>query len=353
MRELPPNPGGRVNLDEVVVWTDGGARGNPGPAGFGVVVTTPSGEVLTQLAEGIGWATNNVAEYRGAIAGPEQALALGARRVRVRADSLLVVNQQKGLWKVRNAASGTCGPRPAAVGQFDRVIWEHVPRERNRMPKRSPTGRWTPREWSSGGRGSAASLKNGRAFAQPPDAVLSIHAGSPLFLPSQPNNQVRWQLPGALTRRLWSSGSHRPETVEGAFCVRDPRRLQRRRGGRPVPRRDVGGHRAGGRSDRYLDQPDDAHRVRLGHRRLSIIDLSAAATSRSSRMDWCWCSAVRLQLPELRSELRTPASASARLRHRGAAGGVAPLGAGQPAPPARHVRLRAVRRAPGDAHPGP
>ena len=99
----------------MVVWTDGGARGNPGPAGYGVVVTTRGGEVLTQRAEGIGWATNNVAEYRGAIAGLEQALALGARRVRVRADSLLVVNQQKGQWKVRNAAlQVTVGRDPPA-----------------------------------------------------------------------------------------------------------------------------------------------------------------------------------------------------------------------------------------------
>ena len=88
---------------EVVVWTDGGARGNPGPAGYGVVVAGPRGEVLAELAEGIGWATNNVAEYRGVIAGLRRARELGARRVRVRADSLLVVNQQKGLWKVRNA----------------------------------------------------------------------------------------------------------------------------------------------------------------------------------------------------------------------------------------------------------
>jgi probable phosphoglycerate mutase len=94
---------------------------------------TPGGEVLTQLAEGIGWATNNVAEYRGAIAGLEQALALGARRVRVRADSLLVVNQQNGLWKVRNAALRDLWTETRRlVGRFERVIWEHVPRERNR-----------------------------------------------------------------------------------------------------------------------------------------------------------------------------------------------------------------------------
>jgi ribonuclease HI len=123
-----------MNPDDLVVWTDGGARGNPGPAGFGVVVTTPGGEVLARLAEGIGWATNNVAEYRGAIAGLEQALALGARRVRVRADSLLVVNQQNGLWKVRNPALRELWAETRRLaGQFEQVIWEHVPRERNRQ----------------------------------------------------------------------------------------------------------------------------------------------------------------------------------------------------------------------------
>ena len=128
----PPGAPGGGGDDEVVVWTDGGARGNPGPAGYGVVVTTPGGEVLTELAAGIGWATNNVAEYRGVIAGLQHAKALGARRVKVRADSLLVVNQQKGLWKVKNA-----GLRPLwaeagrLVGGFERVTWEHVPRERN------------------------------------------------------------------------------------------------------------------------------------------------------------------------------------------------------------------------------
>jgi len=117
----------------MVVWTDGGARGNPGPAGLGVVVTTPGGKVLAQLAEGIGWATNNVAEYRGVIAGLEQALALGARRVRVRADSLLVVNQQNGLWRVRNPALRELWAETRRLArQFDRVIWAHVPRERNR-----------------------------------------------------------------------------------------------------------------------------------------------------------------------------------------------------------------------------
>jgi probable phosphoglycerate mutase len=118
---------------DVVVWTDGGARGNPGPAGYGAVVATPGGQVLAEVAEGIGWATNNVAEYRGVIAGLRRAQELGARRVRVRADSLLVINQQKGLWKVKNAALRPLWEEAGRLARgFDRVVWEHVPRARNR-----------------------------------------------------------------------------------------------------------------------------------------------------------------------------------------------------------------------------
>jgi ribonuclease H / adenosylcobalamin/alpha-ribazole phosphatase len=118
---------------EVVVWTDGGARGNPGPAGYGVVVATPAGEVMAELAEPIGWATNNVAEYRGVIAGLERARSLGARRVRVRADSLLAVQQLRGNWKVKNAALQPLWAEAGRLARaFERVTFEHVPRERNR-----------------------------------------------------------------------------------------------------------------------------------------------------------------------------------------------------------------------------
>jgi len=121
-----------ARASEVVVWTDGGARGNPGPAGYGAVVATPAGEVLAEVAEGIGWATNNVAEYKGVIAGLRRAAELGARRVRVRADSLLVVNQQKGLWKVKNADLRPLSEEARRLARgFERVVWEHVPRERN------------------------------------------------------------------------------------------------------------------------------------------------------------------------------------------------------------------------------
>jgi ribonuclease H / adenosylcobalamin/alpha-ribazole phosphatase len=161
-------------LDEVVVWTDGGARGNPGPAGYGVVVTDRRGEVLAELAEGIGWATNNVAEYQGVLAGLRQARSLGASRVVVRADSLLVVNQQLGRWKVRNQ-----GLRPLAdearrlAAGFERVTWQHVPRARNRRADalanramdaqggvHGPVGRTDP---PAGGAGDEAPARETRA----------------------------------------------------------------------------------------------------------------------------------------------------------------------------------------------
>ncbi len=122
-----------ANIEEVVVWTDGGARGNPGPAGYGVVVTDGRGTVLAEVSEGIGWATNNVAEYRGVIAGLERARALGARRVQVRADSLLVVNQQLGRWKVKHEGLKALAAEARRLARgFQRVTWQHVPRERNR-----------------------------------------------------------------------------------------------------------------------------------------------------------------------------------------------------------------------------
>jgi ribonuclease H / adenosylcobalamin/alpha-ribazole phosphatase len=124
---------GSSGVPEVVVWTDGGARGNPGPAGYGVVVATPSGGVLAELSEPIGWATNNVAEYRGVIAGLQRARALGARRVRVLADSLLVVQQLRGSWRVRNPALRPLWAEAARLAAgFERAVFEHVPRERNR-----------------------------------------------------------------------------------------------------------------------------------------------------------------------------------------------------------------------------
>jgi broad specificity phosphatase PhoE/ribonuclease HI len=122
-------PAGR----RVVVEADGGSRGNPGPAGYGALVRDPgSGEVLAERAAGIGRATNNVAEYRGVIAGLTAAAELGADTVDVALDSKLIVEQMSGRWKVKHADIVPLAREVAElVRRFDAVSFRWVPRERN------------------------------------------------------------------------------------------------------------------------------------------------------------------------------------------------------------------------------
>ena len=117
---------------EVIVHTDGAARGNPGPAGAGAVITSTDGEVLAEIAEGLGHATNNVAEYTAAILGLERAAELGARRVTLRTDSQLLVQQLAGRYRVKavHLVPLWRRVRELAAG-FERIRFEHVPRERN------------------------------------------------------------------------------------------------------------------------------------------------------------------------------------------------------------------------------
>jgi broad specificity phosphatase PhoE/ribonuclease HI len=117
----------------VVVEADGGSRGNPGPAGYGAVVrAADTGEVLREVADGIGVASNNVAEYRGLIAGLAAALDLGATEVDVRMDSLLVVNQMSEKWKIKHEAMRPLASQAAAlVRRFEQVSFRHIPRELN------------------------------------------------------------------------------------------------------------------------------------------------------------------------------------------------------------------------------
>jgi len=116
----------------VIVNVDGGARGNPGPAAVGAVVTDERGEVLAERGEYIGEATNNVAEYRAVQLGLRLARELGADEVEVVNDSELVARQIGGQYKVKNA-----GLKPlfietmAALRQFDRWSVRNVPREEN------------------------------------------------------------------------------------------------------------------------------------------------------------------------------------------------------------------------------
>jgi len=117
----------------VIVEADGGSRGNPGPAGYGAVVRdAATGEVLAERAAGIGRATNNVAEYRGVIAGLAAAVELGAAAVDVRLDSKLIVEQMSGRWKIKHPdIKPLAAEVTALVRRFGSASFRWVPRERN------------------------------------------------------------------------------------------------------------------------------------------------------------------------------------------------------------------------------
>jgi probable phosphoglycerate mutase len=118
---------------KVIVEADGGSRGNPGPAGYGALVRDEAtGDVLAERAEGIGIATNNVAEYQGLLAGLRAAAELGADEVTARMDSKLVVEQMSGRWKIKHAALAPIASeaREVAAG-FATIRYEWIPRARN------------------------------------------------------------------------------------------------------------------------------------------------------------------------------------------------------------------------------
>ena len=120
--------------DAWIVYSDGASRGNPGPAALGAVVYGPSGEERHRVSEAIGVTTNNVAEYRGLIAGLEAALALGAKRVEVRMDSELIVRQAIGRYRVKNPGLITLHNRLLALrSRFDEVVLRHMPRQQNKV----------------------------------------------------------------------------------------------------------------------------------------------------------------------------------------------------------------------------
>ena len=116
------------------LWTDGGARGNPGPAAFGFVLQGEDGESLDARGEYIGHATNNVAEYSALIAGLEAAVALGVTELVVVSDSELMVKQMRGEYKVKNEALKELAQRAGALGrQLGTVTYTAVRREHNTL----------------------------------------------------------------------------------------------------------------------------------------------------------------------------------------------------------------------------
>lgn len=164
-----------------IVEADGGSRGNPGPAGYGAVVIDPeTGETLAEAAEYIGTATNNVAEYRGLLAGLRAAHALDPEAdVRVRMDSKLVVEQMSGRWKIKHPDMRPLAAEARSVFPPSRVTYEWIPREENKYADRlaneamdaGKAGRqWEPRdsraELDAGGPARSAAARAADAAAE-------------------------------------------------------------------------------------------------------------------------------------------------------------------------------------------
>jgi ribonuclease HI len=117
--------------------TDGGARGNPGPAAYGYVLEAEDGTVLAAHGEKIGIATNNVAEYSALIAGLEKALELGVEEVEVVSDSELMVKQMRGEYRVKNEALQELWSRAGKLArQLGNVSYNAVRREHNELADR-------------------------------------------------------------------------------------------------------------------------------------------------------------------------------------------------------------------------
>jgi ribonuclease HI len=117
---------------EAILWSDGAARGNPGPAGAGAVLKRPNGEVLAEVSGFLGHTTNNVAEYKALLMGLDRALNLGIRRIEVRADSELLIKQLRGEYRVKDEKLKLLfAEAKALLARFASTKLLHVRREQN------------------------------------------------------------------------------------------------------------------------------------------------------------------------------------------------------------------------------
>jgi len=128
----PPQRGGSARAN-----VDGGSRGNPGPAGYGAHIVNDTGEILAELHGALGIATNNIAEYNGLIAALEWATSHGVDAMHVRADSLLMVEQMRGNYRVKNEGLIPLYQRARGlVARVGHVTFERFPREQNKNADR-------------------------------------------------------------------------------------------------------------------------------------------------------------------------------------------------------------------------
>ncbi len=131
---VPVDGSTSVNINDIIIYSDGGSRGNPGPSASGYVIMSPKEEVIHQGGTYLGVTTNNQAEYHGVRLGLEKAIEMGVRNVDFRIDSLLVVNQLNGIYTIKNRELWPIHERiKQLVKEFDHVSFRHVKREFNQL----------------------------------------------------------------------------------------------------------------------------------------------------------------------------------------------------------------------------
>jgi len=136
-QSLFSSPHAKMPEHYLIAHSDGGARGNPGPAGYGVVIQDQAGRKIAALSQYLGHQTNNFAEYQGLIAALEYALQQGHKALKVVSDSELLVRQIKGVYKVKNATLKELhGRAKQLIAQLDWFSIDHALREQNREADR-------------------------------------------------------------------------------------------------------------------------------------------------------------------------------------------------------------------------
>lgn len=212
-----------MSVREVIVEADGGSRGNPGPAGYGAVVFDADRvAVLAERKEALGVTTNNVAEYRGLVAGLEAAAELGARVVTVRMDSKLVVEQMSGRWKIKHAALIPLADRARRLAAgFERVGYRWIPRAEN-----SHADRLANEAMDDGGL-----IEEVRAATEPPTAAGEQPVGTADVSADSRSAAARLAAPGP----GWTGATGRPTRLLLLRHGQTELSVQRRYSGRGNP----------------------------------------------------------------------------------------------------------------------
>ncbi|QDY76529.1 bifunctional RNase H/acid phosphatase [Streptomyces qinzhouensis] len=204
-----------------VVEADGGSRGNPGPAGYGaVVLDAATGETLAEAAEYIGVATNNVAEYKGLIAGLRAARAIAPdASVRVRMDSKLVVEQMSGRWKIKHPDMKPLAAEAAGILPRSAVTYEWIPREENkhadRLANEAMDAGKRGRQWEPSRSTAGLDTAGARAVTEEPRAVGDATAGAArarAALAGAGSRTASAEHPAAIPAASGPGADKRPET---------------------------------------------------------------------------------------------------------------------------------------------